>query len=111
MKKHKRLIAQVIFVIACAVLWQCCAKQRGIMGFPPLDAILSRLADCLTNPQRPILKYMGHSLISIFKGLGIGIVLAFLFSGLSVVSETFSAVYNLIVSVLICCPALRFFPF
>ena len=110
MKKYKNLIVQIIFVVICVVFWQCYANHRGIMGFPPLNEILGRLADCLTNPQRPILKYLGHSLISIVEGLGIGIIMAFVFSGASVISETFSSIYNLIVSVFDLLPGVALLP-
>lgn len=110
MKKYKELIAQVIFVIVCIVFWQWYANKRNIMGFPALDTILLRLIDCFTNPQRKILSYLGYSLVSILKGLGIGAVLALLFSGLSVISKTFYAIYNLVVSVFDLLPGVALLP-
>lgn len=110
MRKHKEQIAQVVFAIACIVLWQIYASQRNIMGFPTLDAILEKLIDGFTNSQRQILTYLGHSLISIIKGLGIGAVLAIVFSGLSEVSTTFNAIYNLIVSIFDLLPGVALLP-
>ena len=110
MKKYKELVAQIIFVIICIVFWQWYASYRNIMGFPALDTIVMRLIDCFTNPQRRILTYLGYSLISILKGLGIGALLALFFSGLSVVSETFYAIYNLIVSVFDLLPGVALLP-
>ncbi len=110
MKKYKYVAAQVIFVILVAVFWQWYANYRNIMGFPTLNAIFAKLLDCMTNPQKPILKYLGNSLISILKGLGIGSVLALLFSGLSVVSRTFYAIYNLVVSVFDLLPGVALLP-
>lgn len=110
MKKYKNLIAQMIFVIACVVFWQLYATQRNIMGFPTLNAIFESLIDSFTNPQRFILTYLGHSLVSIIKGLGIGIILAILFSGLSAVSEIFESIYNLIVSVFDLLPGVALLP-
>lgn len=110
MKKYKELIAQIIFVIVCIVFWQWYANHRNIMGFPALDTIFMRLIDCFTNPQRRILTYLGYSLISILKGLGIGAMFALLFSGLSVVSRTFNAIYNLIVSVFDLLPGVALLP-
>ena len=72
MKRRQSIIARVVFVIVFAVCWQLYANSRNIMGFPPLDAIFARLLDSFTNPRRLILTYLGHSLISILKGLGIG---------------------------------------
>lgn len=110
MKKYKALIAQLLFVAVCILLWQWYAGRRSIMGFPALDVILGRLVSCFTDPQRNILRYLGHSLISILKGLGLGAALALVFSGLSVVSRTFHAIYNLIVSVFDLLPGVALLP-
>lgn len=110
MKKYKNLIARLIFVILCVVFWQVYATQRNIMGFPTLDSIFSSLINSFTDPQRLILTYLGHSLVSIIKGLGIGIVLAIIFSGLSAISEIFDAIYNLIVSVFDLLPGVALLP-
>lgn len=110
MRKYKNIIAQIIFVIVCVVFWQVYATQRNIMGFPTLDAIFGSLVSSFTDPQRMILTYLGHSLISIIKGLGIGIILAILFSGLSAVSEIFESIYNLIVSVFDLLPGVALLP-
>ncbi|MBQ8503958.1 MAG: ABC transporter permease subunit [Clostridia bacterium] len=59
---------------------------------------------------RPILQYLGKSLLLIAEGLGIGMALAFAFSGLSVASEIFNTVYNLIVSICDLLPAVALMP-
>jgi len=110
MKKYKNLLAQIIFVIMCIVFWQVYATQRNIMGFPTLDTIFISLVNGFTDPQRMILTYLGHSLVSIVKGLGIGVVLAIIFSGLSAVSEIFDAIYNLVVSVFDLLPGVALLP-
>lgn len=110
MKKYKTLIAQILFVVVVACLWQGYATYRNIMGFPTLDAIFQKLFNCFTNPQKNILTYLGNSLLSIVKGLGIGAFLALIFSGLSVISTTFNAIYNLIVSVFDLLPGVALLP-
>lgn len=110
MKKYKLIIAQVIFVIVVACFWQWYANYRNIMGFPTLDAIFRKLFDCFTNPHKNILKYLGNSILSIIKGLSIGAVLALFFSGLSVISKTFYAIYNLIVSIFDLLPGVALLP-
>lgn len=110
MKKYKSLLAQALFVLLCVLLWQWYANHRSIMGFPPLDAIFRRLIGSFTDPQRNILTYLGHSLLSILKGLGLGAALALVFSGLSVVSRTFHAIYNLVVSVFDLLPGVALLP-
>ncbi|MBQ5591214.1 MAG: ABC transporter permease subunit [Clostridia bacterium] len=59
---------------------------------------------------RPILEYLGKSLLLIAEGLGIGMTLAFIFSGLSVASEVFNTIYNLIVSICDLLPAVALMP-
>lgn len=80
------------------------------MGFPALDVIFKKLISGFTNPQRPILVYLGNSLLSILKGLGIGALLALFFSGLSVASSTVNAIYNLVVSVFDLLPGVALLP-
>lgn len=110
LKKHKPQIAQTIFVIVCVAFWQIYAKQRNIMGFPPLDEIFKSLANSFVDPQRNMLTYLGNSMLSILKGLGIGCILSVAFSGLSVISKTFHAIYNLIVSVFDLLPGVALLP-
>lgn len=110
LKKNKTRIAQIVFVIICIAFWQIYANTRNIMGFPPLDKIFISLFESFTNPQRNMLSYLGNSMLSIFKGLGIGIVLSVIFSGLSAVSKTFYAIYNLIVSVFDLLPGVALLP-
>ncbi len=110
LKKYRTLIAQLVFVVLCAAFWQWYAHKRNIMGFPPLDTIFSRLLDSFTNPRRLVMTYMGHSLLSIVKGLGLGALLAVVFSGLSVTNKIFSAIYNLIVAVFDLLPGVALLP-
>lgn len=110
MKKYKPLLAQILFVIACVIFWQWYAARRSIMGFPSLDTIFLRLMDCFSNPQRQILKYLAHSILSVMKGLCIGSFFALLLSAASAVSKVFSAVYNLVVSVFDLLPGVALLP-
>lgn len=110
MKKYKRLITKIIFILVCALVWQIYATQRNIMGFPTLDKIFKSLFNSFTNPQRSILTYLGYSLLSIVKGLSIGIALAVIFSALSVISGTFNSIYNLVVSVFDLLPGVALLP-
>lgn len=110
MKKVKELIPQIVFVILVLCFWEFYARSRNIMAFPTLEAIVAKLFDCFTNPQRPILLYLGNSIIAILKGLTIGALLAVIFSGLSVASRTFNAIYNLVVSVFDLLPGVALLP-
>ena len=111
MKNYKKTIIQVVFVIVILVLWELYAIKRNIMAFPRLEVIFQTLyKDMFINDARPILQYLGKSLMLIGEGLGIGMVLAFIFSGLSAVSSLFSTLYNLVVSVCDLLPAVALMP-
>lgn len=109
-KKHKSLIAQIIFVVAVICFWQRYASYRNIMGFPKLNVIIAKLFDCFANPQKNLLNYLSNSIFTIIKGLGLGALLALFFSTFSVVSKTFNAIYNLIVSVFDLLPGVALLP-
>lgn len=111
MKKYQKIIIRILFVAALLGLWEWYAIQRDIMAVPRIEVILKTLyEDMFVNDIRPILKYLGKSLTMIAEGLGIGIALAFVFSGLSVASEIFSTVYNLVVSIMDLLPAVALMP-
>lgn len=111
MKKYQKILVKIIFVAALLIFWEWYAIQRDVMAFPRIEVILKTLyEDMFVNDTRPILKYLGKSLLLIGEGLGIGMVLAFLFSGLSVASEIFNTVYNLVVSICDLLPAVALMP-
>lgn len=110
MKKYKSLAAQLIFIAAFLIFWEVYARSRNIMAFPTLEAIIAKLFESFTSTQRPILSYLGNSLLAIVKGLGIGALLAVVCSGLSVASSTFYAIYNLVVSIFDLLPGVALLP-
>ena len=111
MKKYQKIIIQVVFLAAVLIFWEWYAYYRDTMAFPTIEAVLKTLwEDMFVSDIRPILKYLGKSLLLIAEGLGIGMVLAFVFSGLSVASEIFNTIYNLIVSVCDLLPAVALMP-
>ena len=111
MKKYQKIIIQVVFLAAVLGFWEWYAYYRDTMAFPTIEAVLKTLwEDMFVSDIRPILKYLGKSLLLIAEGLGIGMVLAFVFSGLSVASEIFNTIYNLIVSVCDLLPAVALMP-
>ncbi len=111
MSKFQKIIVRIIFVAALLGLWEFYAIQRDIMAVPRIEVILKTLhEDIFVSDIRPILKYLGKSLTMIAEGLGIGVTLAFIFSGLSVASELFNTVYNLVVSIMDLLPAVALMP-
>lgn len=111
MKKYQKILIQVVFLGLVFTVWEIYARTRNIMGFPSLVEIGKTLfEDMFVSDIRPILKYFGQSLLLIAQGLFIGITLAFVFSGLSVASELFSTIYNLVVSICDLLPAVALMP-
>lgn len=111
MKKYQKIIIQVVFIGLCLCIWEWFAHYKDTMAFPTIGAILNTLfEDMFVSDTRPILEYLGKSLLLIAEGLGIGMTLAFVFSGLSVASEVFNTIYNLIVSICDLLPAVALMP-
>lgn len=111
MKKYRKILIQIGCVAVFLCFWELYAIYRDVIAFPRLEEILSTLVDDMFyNTNRPVLQYLGKSLLLIGEGLSIGMALAFLFSGLSVASEFFNTVYNLVVSVCDLLPAVVLMP-
>ena len=110
MKKKTDIVIEILFVIVVGVCWQLYAKSRNVMGFPSLDVIFNRLIYCFTSERRPILQYLLNSILSILKGLGLGALLALIFSSLSVANRIFGLLYNLVVSVFDLLPGVALLP-
>lgn len=111
MKKYHKIIVQVLFVVVLLAFWEWYAIQRDIMAIPRLEVILQTLyEDMFISDVRPIVQYLGKSLLLIAEGLGIGMLLAFIFSGLSVANSIFDIIYNLVVSICDLLPAVALMP-
>ena len=88
--------ARAVFVILLLLIWEYVAKS-GMMGekseliFPSLEAIGDAFIRNFVQGYAGISLwiYIGNSMKLLLEGLLIGVVLAFLLSGLSMVSKTF----------------------
>lgn len=109
-RKAKDIRNRVIFVAAVFVLWEAVyyAKVFPELMFPSIQEIGKSLVLAFTKDE--ILSMVGVSMSLIVKGLGIGILLAFLFSGLTMVSKTFRSIYDMIVSVFDLIPGVALIP-
>ena len=119
-KKKKRavsVIARVIYVAAIMIIWECVAKS-GVLGprssliFPSLEqigeAFIKNFVKGYANTSLWV--YIANSMKLLLTGLLIGILLAFLFSGLSMVSFIFFKIYDLTVSVFDLLPGIALLP-
>lgn len=111
MKRYQKIIIQTVFILSLLLLWQWYAVTRDIMAVPRLEVIFATLfEDMFSSEIRPILKYLGKSLLLIAEGLAAGIALAFVFSGLCVASRIFATVFNLVLSICDLLPAVALMP-
>lgn len=113
----KGIITKVIFAILALALWEIVAKS-GVFGekselvFPSLEAIGSAFIRNFTVGYADIslMTYIINSMKLLFEGLFLGILLSFLFSGLSMISKTFYYIYDLIVTVFDLLPGVALLP-
>ncbi|MCF0143456.1 MAG: hypothetical protein HUJ75_08785, partial [Parasporobacterium sp.] len=112
-KKHRSNIIQIVFVIVVLACWQIFASRADAtrqLVFPPLSKIFEALGKAFTDDTYNLLRMIGNSLLVIAEGLGIGIVLSFILSGLSIISKSFYAIYNLLIAVFDLLPGVTILP-
>lgn len=115
-KRHK-LQVQLIFLVIVAVIWEVVARahifgSRSELLFPTLEAIAQAFVSNFTNGYAgiPFWFYILNSMKLLLLGLLIGILLSFVFSGISMVCKSFYYIYNLIVSVFDLLPGVALLP-
>lgn len=119
-KKRERIranITRIVFIAALLIAWECVAKS-GILGarsdriFPSLEAIGKAFVANFANGYagKTLWVYIGNSMRLLLEGLGIGIVLSFVFSGLAIISKVFYDIYNLLVSICDLLPGVALLP-
>lgn len=108
--KRKSLRNQIIFIIAVLVIWQVTysAEVFPKIMFPSVLDIFESCVDGFASGDLGSMTL--YSLSLIIKGLFIGIVLAFVFSGLSIMSRTIYSIYNMIVSMCDLIPGVALIP-
>ena len=110
MKISKRTLHRVIFIAVVIAAWEI-AYSRGVfpkLMFPSIGSIFSSLVKGFASEN--LLSMVGYSLSLILRGLGLGIMLAFLFSSLSILFETFGDIYSMLVSVFDLIPGVALIP-
>ena len=111
------ILVKIIFVALLLIAWELIAKS-GIMGkrsaliFPPLESIGAAFIRNFTvgYANRSMWVYIGNSMRFMLTGLGIGILLAFLFSGLCMISHIVYHIYQLMISVFDLLPGIALLP-
>lgn len=121
MKKKKlqlnSLIIRGIYVIAILAIWEYIARSgmlgsRSALIFPSLEQITHAFIRNFTKGYAgtSIIVYVANSMKILLIGLGIGILLAFIFSGLSMVSSNFFKIYDFTVSMCDLLPGIALLP-
>ena len=109
-KNIKNSLVKIIFIVSVLILWQglYTLKIWPDILFPSLGDIGKAFVTAFT--ERELGTMVLHSLSLIIKGLIVGIALALVFSSLSVISETFYTIYNMIVSMCDLIPGIALIP-
>ncbi len=116
-RKIQAIVARTLFIIAILCIWEIVAKS-GIMGsnseliFPPLEAIGAAFIRNFQTGMAGVSLwvYIGNSMALLLEGLLIGIVLAFVLSGLSMLSRVFYDIFNLVISICDLLPGVALLP-
>ena len=119
MKKIDRrsLLVKTLFIVFILLLWEFVARAR-LLGrnseliFPTLETIGQAFVDNFVKGYGglSLWVYIGNSMLLLLEGLLIGILLAFIFSGLSIVSSVVYDIYDLLVSVFDLLPGVALLP-
>ncbi len=106
----KKIVRQIVFVVAVLCAWQL-AYRNGIfpkLMFPSIGDIGNALLDGFTHDK--LGNMVLYSLWLLLRGMGLGMLLAMVFSGLSIASSWFSDIYNLLVSIFDLIPGVALIP-
>ncbi len=116
--RHERgLLPKIIFALIVLLIWECIARAeifgpKSALVFPTVEAIAVAFIRNFTKGYAGISLwvYILNSMKLLFIGLLIGILLAFLLSGLAMLSAPFYHIYNLVVSVCDLLPGVALLP-
>ena len=122
MKRDKKetirsVVAKTIFVIVLLCAWEIIARAK-LLGptseliFPTLESIGEAFINNFVKGYagNSLWIYIGNSMLLLLEGLVIGVVLSFVLSGLSIISKTIYAIYDLLVSVFDLLPGVALLP-
>lgn len=111
------IAVKVIFIAAVLICWEAAAKaeifgSKSQMMFPTLEAIWEAFIRNFTVGYggRSLWAYIGNSMCLLGAGLVIGIALAFVFSGISMISRIFYHIFHLLISVCDLLPGVALLP-
>lgn len=108
--ENKNLRNQIVFIIIIFAVWQTVYSLEVFpkLMFPSVIDIAKSIVNGFLSEDLGNMTL--YSLKLIIKGLVIGIILAFVFSGLSVLSRTIYSIYNMVVSMCDLIPGVALIP-
>jgi len=121
MKKTKdnlyNIAVKVFFIVIVLIGWEIIAKvklfgERSKLIFPSIGEIGNAFVSNFTNgfAGTSFWIYISNSMKLLLIGLFLGVALAFIFSGISMVSNIFFNVYNLVISICDLLPGVALLP-
>lgn len=108
--KTVKILSRIVFIAIFLVLWQAVFTMEiwSPILFPSVGMIVEALYKAFADKGFGIMVL--HSLRLLMKGLLLGIVIALILSGLSIVNKIFYAIYNMIVSMFDLIPGIALIP-
>ena len=113
----REFVEKLIFAAAVLAAWEIVARAhvfgaRSEIIFPPLETIGAAFVKnfMMGYAGVSLWVYLLNSMKLLLEGIGIGILLAFVFSGLCMVSRTFHNIYSLVVAVADLLPGVALLP-
>ena len=106
----KNIRAQLIFIIAVIIAWEVMTKSGMVnqLTFPSISAIGKAFVRGFTDEG--MAGYILYSMSLLLRGLLIGVVLAFVFSSLCMISNTVYSIYNMVTSICDLIPGVALIP-
>lgn len=116
-KKVHAFLVKAIFLMLMLAVWEFVARMhffgsQSELLFPPLEVIGAAFIRNFVQGYagQSLWVYIANSMLLLLKGLGIGIFLSFLFSGVSMVSRNFYHIFNLMISIFDLLPGVALLP-
>lgn len=106
----KNLRAQLVFIAVVIIGWQLMSGSGMVnqLTFPSVTSIVKALIHGFTEDD--MAGYVLYSLSLLVRGLVIGVVLAFVFSSLCMISKTAYSIYNMVTSICDLIPGVALIP-
>ncbi|MGN0366657.1 MAG: ABC transporter permease [Suilimivivens sp.] len=116
-EKYKSIMIKVCFTVLVLIGWEIIARanlfgERSRLVFPTIEEIGRAFVGNFTSGYAGVSFwiYIANSMKLLLTGLLLGVVLAFVFSGLAMVSRIFFEIYNYVVAICDLLPGVALLP-